>query len=229
LATHSGGTQGRGAERDALSQERRRRPIVGAAREVIASDGFEALTMRRLAERCGVGAMTLYGYVRTKEDLLGALADTYLAEVDLPEGDLPWQEQIAGVFRSVHHVFLAHPELVQIVATQPLEGAAALRGAEVVLAALRRAGLDGQEAVSAFDALVSYTAGFTQRDAAARARAARPGERLVRIRELAAAELSHVTDVAGLLVARDSERRFEGGLDLLIRGVASRADHAEEA
>ena len=53
--------------------------IVGAALELIREEGFPALSMRKLADRCGVGAMTLYGYVRTKDELLGLIADDLLA------------------------------------------------------------------------------------------------------------------------------------------------------
>jgi hypothetical protein len=67
---------------------------------------------------------------------------------------------------SVHRVFSAHPELAQIATTQPIDGLAAYRGAEVVLAALRQAGFGDEEAVAAFDALVCYTAGFTRHQVA---------------------------------------------------------------
>src|SRR5882757_3674512 len=102
--------------------------IVDAAAELIDADGLDALTMRRLAERCGVGAMTLYGYVRTKEELLGALADRFLSEIERPPvDDVAWGEQVASIFRSVRHTFLDHPELARIVALQPLHGVAAYR------------------------------------------------------------------------------------------------------
>jgi AcrR family transcriptional regulator len=198
--------------------------IVDAAGELIDADGFEALTMRRLAERCGVGVMTLYGYVRTKEELLGALADRFLAEVELPAGDgLSWQEQVAAIFRSVREIFLDHPELARIVALQPLEGVAAYRGAEVVFAAFARAGLDDREAVAAFEALTSFTAGFTLREAARATDSARTRDPLRGIRALRADEFSHLVGVAGLLATRDAERQFEDGLALVIAGIAAQA------
>ena len=58
--------------------------IVDAAAEIVARDGFDGLSMRKLAGHCGVGAMTLYGYVATKDDLLAALADRFLSDVKLP-------------------------------------------------------------------------------------------------------------------------------------------------
>lgn len=52
-----------------------REVIVSATRELIASDGLEALTLRRLAAHLGVTAPALYGHVRDKSDLLRAVAE----------------------------------------------------------------------------------------------------------------------------------------------------------
>jgi AcrR family transcriptional regulator len=193
--------------------------IVDAAAAIVAEEGFDALSMRRLATRCGVGAMTLYGYVRTKEDVLGALANRFISEIELPRGgDGDWRQQIATVFRSVRQMFLEHPELLPIAASQRLEGIGVYRAAELVFEALRSAGLDGQQVVAAFDALTSFTVGAAQREAGIRPREA---ESLPGIRALAADEFANVITFAGLLMTRDPEREFEAGLDLLLRGIDS--------
>lgn len=214
-------------QRSRRSQSRRLtlEAIVDAAAALIDAEGFEALTMRRIAEECGVGVMTLYGYVRTKEEILGALSDRLLAEVELPtESDQPWTEQVAGVFRSVHLVFSAHPELAQITATQPIDGLAAYRGAEVVLGALRRAGFEDEEAVSAFDALVCYTAGFTQRQIAFETPTIPSADRLSRLHHLPAADFPNLVALGPLFVSPRLDQRFEDGLALLIDGLASRLE-----
>jgi AcrR family transcriptional regulator len=191
--------------------------IVDAAAQLVAEEGFDALSMRRLAARVGVGVMTLYGYVRTKEELLGALANRYLSEMDLPAvGDGPWQAQIAQVFLAVRRVFLEHPELLPIVASQRLEGVGAYRGAERVFAALRSAGLADQQVIHAFDALTAFTIGIAERETGMRGQAALPG-----IRQLPPEEFVNVIGLAGLMMTRDSERSFKAGLDLLLGGIES--------
>ena len=200
--------------------------IIDAAAAVIGAEGFEALTMRRIAEECGVGVMTLYGYVRTKEEILGALSDRLLGEVELPAApDGPWTEQVADVFRSVHRVFSAHPELAQIATTQPIDGPAAYRGAELVLAALRGAGFDDEEAVYAFDALICYTAGFTQRQIAFETQTVPSADRLQRLHHLPADEFPNLLSLAPLFVSPRLDERFEQGLALLIDGLARRLEH----
>jgi AcrR family transcriptional regulator len=196
--------------------------IVDTAAEVVAADGFEALTMRRLAERCGIGVMTLYGYVRTKEELLSALADRILGDVEFEAGDdVRWEEQVAGIFRSVRQAFHDHPELARIAALQPIHGISAYRGAEVVFAAFARAGLDHRQAVAAFEALISFTTGFTLREAARASDSPRARDFLSGLGGLSPGEFAHVVSVAGLLATRDADQQFEDGLALVIAGIAA--------
>jgi AcrR family transcriptional regulator len=193
--------------------------IVDAAAELVAADGFEALSMRRLATRLGVGAMTLYGYVRTKEELLGELANRVLAGIELPPARLAWDERVKRILRSVREVFLAHPELIPIVANQRIDGSAAYRGAEVMFDALQQAGVGDESIVSVFDAMVSFTIGSAEREAGLR----RGGQSLPGIRQLEPRLHPHTIRLAGLLATRDPERDFELGLDLLIGGIEALA------
>ena len=43
--------------------------VIDAAAGLVAERGYAGLTMRALAQRCGVPTMTLYRHVRTKEDI----------------------------------------------------------------------------------------------------------------------------------------------------------------
>jgi AcrR family transcriptional regulator len=194
--------------------------VVDAAAELIRADGFDGLTMRRLAERCGVGVMTLYGYVRTKEEILGALSDRFLADIELPPAsESSWRAQVATVFRSVHESWLAHPEMAQIAVAQPIDSLAAYRGAEVVLGALRRAGFGPDEAVDAFEVLVCFTAGFTLRQLAFETPATSAPKRLRRLAGLPGAEFPNIVELAALFAARTVQRRFDDALDVVLRGL----------
>jgi AcrR family transcriptional regulator len=207
------------AQRPPLTRE----AVIDAAAELVAQDGYDALSMRTLGERCGVSAMTLYRYVKTKEDLLGALADRLLGEMKLPApGRSTWQEEVAEVFRCTHRVLLEHPELVEIAAKQHLNGRAAYRAAETVLAALRRGGIEGESAATAFAALTSYTMGFTQRQANTRGTATL-AERLAVVEDLPPDQFENVVRMGGTFLLRHADRQFEDGLALLIEGIQARA------
>jgi TetR/AcrR family transcriptional regulator, tetracycline repressor protein len=196
-----------------------RESVVDAAAEIVAAEGYQALSMRRLAAKCGVAPMTLYAYVGNKDELLQALMNRVLAadEFGLDPSD-PWQRQVAESFRSVRARLLEHTELLPVAATQRIEGAAAYRGAESLFGALRKGGLSDKHIVQAFDALVSYTVGFTQREAGLLQSdtAALPG-----LRQLPRDEFPNVLALAGILMTRDMEENFNAGLELLIAGIAT--------
>jgi AcrR family transcriptional regulator len=196
--------------------------VVDAAAELLREDGFDGLTMRRLAERCGVGVMTLYGYVRTKEEILGALSDRFLAGLEFPPPSASsWQAQVAVVFRSVHEEWLAHPELAQIAVAQPIDSLAAYRGAEAVLGALRRAGFGPEEAVDAFEVLVCFTAGFTLRQLAFDSPATSGPKRLRSLAALPGDDFPNIVELAPVLAARTVQRRFDDALDVVLRGLGA--------
>lgn len=213
-----------GTERTDTRERLTREAIVDAAIELISDEGMEALTMRALAVRCGAAPMSLYRHVRDKEDLMSVVLDRYLSDLELPDADeLPWRETVMTVFRSVNRAFVRHPRLSQFVASQRMDTTGAYRGFEVLLRALRRAGLDGAAAVEAFDALMSYAAGFATRKAGPRLREPGPAEHLRHIRELPPEQFAMVRDAAEHLVElRASERDFEIGLELLLDGIEQR-------
>jgi AcrR family transcriptional regulator len=201
-----------------------REDVIDAAAELVAERGYDRLNMRALAERCGVATMTLYRHVRTKEDLMGALADRVLRELPLPApGTLTWQEELATVFRSVHDLLLAHPDLVETAAKQHVAGEAAYRGAEVVLDALRRAGIEGEAAASAFATLFAYTLGFVQQQLHTSAGASLAHRHAV-LERLPVDDFENLRRLGGVFLLRHSDRHFEDGLDVIVRGLASRGD-----
>ena len=200
-----------------------RQDVIDAAAGLVAEYGYAGLTMRALARRCGVPTMTLYRHVRDKEDLLGALADRVLGELALPEpGMLSWQQELAAVFGSVHDVLLKHPDIAEIAARQPVAGEAAYRGAEIVLEALARAGVEGEAAASAFATLFAFTLGFVQQQLLSAA----PGSlarRQAVLERLPVDDFENLSRLSGVFLLRSSDRHFREGLELIIRGLESRA------
>jgi len=208
---------------DSRAGELTRQDVIDAAAGLVADRGFGGLTMRALAQRCGVPTMTLYRYVRTKEDLLGALADRVLGQLELPNpGTLSWQEELAAVFGSVHDLLLANPEIAQVAARRPAAGEVAYRGAEVVLNALRRAGIDGEAAASAFATLFSFTLGFVQQQLLSSASGSLARRQAV-IERLPLDDFENLSRLGAVFLLRSSDRHFQDGLDLIIRGLESKA------
>lgn len=196
--------------------------VVSEAEQLIAEEGFDALTMRSLAARCGVTAMSLYRHVQTKEDLLVVLANRLLDDLEVPDSaGLDWRAQIAGVFGALQRMWLEHPEFAQIIAAQPVDGKVAYRWMERVFGALRSAGLSDRQVVDAYDTLASYTTGFNQQHTGRRSPAATADDRMAKLRDLHPEEFPHVVGLAHLLTTRDPERNFDDGLRIILDGIAA--------
>ena len=192
-----------------------------AAVEVIEADGVGALTMRRLAARLGCSPMALYRHVATKQDLIRAIGEHYLAGIELPDTDgLPWDEAIIAVVSVLHHAVLARAALVEIVAIQHVDAAAIFRAEEAILRALRSAGLSDGDAVRGLSVITSYTVGATQRRAEQRAGSPAAVHRLQRLLQLPADTFPTLRALAGELVSVDFELSFEDGLRLLLQGIS---------
>ena len=195
--------------------------VVRAAVEVIEADGVAALTMRRLAARLGCSPMALYRHVATKQDLIRAIGEHYLADIDLPDtDDMPWDEAIIAVVSVLHHAVLEQAALVEIVAYQHVDAAAIFRAEESILGALRSAGLSDKDAVRGLSVITSYTVGATQRRAEQRAGSPAAVHRMQRLLQLPADAFPTLRSLAGELVSVDLELSFEDGLRLLLRGIS---------
>src|SRR5947208_13333947 len=70
-----------------LSKER----VLQAAITLAVREGIESLTMRKLADELGAGAMSLYHYVPNKEELLDGMVDIVFGEIELPPTGVDWR------------------------------------------------------------------------------------------------------------------------------------------
>src|SRR5262244_357756 len=89
--------------------------VIDRALALSDAEGLDALTIRRLATELGVTPMALYWHFRSKEELLGGLADRIWAEIDTdvdPAAD--WPQQLRGMLQSLVQVLRAHPCASQI-------------------------------------------------------------------------------------------------------------------
>lgn len=91
--------------------------IRDTALEMLDAHGTAGLSMRRLAERLGVQAASLYTHYPTKDDLLDAVADLVVAEVDTSGFARDWRHGLLTWARSYRAALAAHPGAVPLVAT----------------------------------------------------------------------------------------------------------------
>lgn len=134
--------------------------IIDAAITVADAEGFDALSMRRVARELGVGTMSLYRYLPNK----GVLLDLML---DRLSGPCP-PEQVAGegwrgvletVARAGYQLYLAHPWLLRVNWTRPVFGPNTLAGLEQMIAGLAEPELTDQERISVVVSIDAYVTG----------------------------------------------------------------------
>lgn len=89
--------------------------IATAAIEVADAEGLAALSMRRVAERLGVGTMSLYTYVPTKAELIDVMYDTVCGEV-APEAARGWRQRLERIARAYLETYRRHPWMLAVMA-----------------------------------------------------------------------------------------------------------------
>lgn len=88
-----------------------------AALELTRDVGLEGLTMAVLAQRLGVGAMTLYSYFRSRDVLLDAMAQRAVVELydqHLDVEGASWDVELQAHYRAVRASLKRHPTLADL-------------------------------------------------------------------------------------------------------------------
>ncbi len=93
-----------------MSKRFSREQIARTALEVADAEGVEALSMRRVADQLGAGTMTLYYYVRDKEDLLTLVEDALMGEICDACDPLPkaWRAAVSKLATAARATYLRH-------------------------------------------------------------------------------------------------------------------------
>jgi AcrR family transcriptional regulator len=151
-------TPRRRAAKPALSQEL----VVETALGILAKEGLDAVTMRRVAQELETGPASLYAHVASKDELAELMLDAVLAEAPIPEPDpARWDEQVKELVRGQIEVMVAHPGIARVawdiaVPVTP----SSLKQGEAMLALLRAGGLTLKQATFAGDALALYAKAY---------------------------------------------------------------------
>ncbi|MET8853473.1 TetR/AcrR family transcriptional regulator [Amycolatopsis sp. NPDC004625] len=143
--------------------------IVEASMVVFHEVGAAGLSMRRVADRLGVHAGSLYYHVRDKNALLCLMADRVAQQayddgttaLDSLPPEAGWQEQVVAQAEALRHTLLRHPGGAALLAGSPRTlSPAALGLMERLLRTLSHAGVPATHRSVAADAVLSHVTGF---------------------------------------------------------------------
>ena len=216
--------RGRGA---ALSLEQ----IAEVSLAIADAEGLEAVSIRRIARELGSGAMSLYHYFDSRDELLDLMADRVAAEMVVPDLPTEWRPALRAIAFQSRDTFRRHPWLHSALRASPRVTPNLLRHIEQSsqsVAGLADEGVDRALLAAIVVAVDDYTIGFTVREAAVedpRSRAAGIVEAMQEpyVRALLeSGEFPLLSEFIGDEVDLQIEDRFELGLDWLLDGFAAK-------
>jgi AcrR family transcriptional regulator len=205
-----------------------REAIADAAIAIVDAEGLDGLSMRRLAQALDTGPASLYAHVSGKDELLQLLIDRVSGEIPPIEPDPErWQEQLKEYLRAARGVLVAHRDLAGAALANIPTGPNATAAAESLLGILRAGELPDQVIAFAADLLFQYVNIDAYEGSLFAQRMERDPDYFRAIFEyfkaVPADRFPHFASLAEHMTAGDDagEERFEFGLDVLVRGLAS--------
>jgi AcrR family transcriptional regulator len=209
-------------KRTPLSRER----VLDAAIALADRDGFELLTMRRLANTLGVEAMSLYNHVASKEDLLDGMVDLVFAEIEPPSTDGDWKTAMRKRAISTREALGRHRWAIGVMEGRTNHGPANMGLHDAVLGCLRGAGFSMEMTVHAYSIQDAYIYGFAlqERDMSSETADdfAVEAQRQMHEYQALLSNYPHAADVVGGHIAKvgyDYTTEFLFGLDLILESL----------
>jgi AcrR family transcriptional regulator len=215
--------RGRGA---ALSLDQ----IADVALAIADAEGLEAVSIRRIARELGSGAMSLYHYFDSRDELLDLMADSVAAEMLVRDLPADWRGALRAIAHQSRDTFRRHPWLHSALRGSPRLTPNLLRHIEQSsqsVAGLAEEGVEPALLTAIVVAVDDYTIGFTVREAAVedpRNRAADIADRLQEPHMRALLESGEFPLLSRFITGGQDlqiEDRFEHGLDWLLDGFAA--------
>ncbi|NNG68864.1 TetR family transcriptional regulator [Rhizobium laguerreae] len=200
-----------------LSLER----IVATAVELLDAEGVDGLKMRRLADRLGSGAMSLYWHVDNKEKVFDLALDSvleYRGSPDIVESR-DWRGEIVHMLEDWRASMLRHPWSASLLPRRTL-GPNILSRLELVSKTLSGAGVTDADLNVAIWSLWNYVIGAT----ITRANFDLSDEDRAAAQQRLTGLSQHYPTIerSSLLLDNDWDGAFRKGLDFLLDGLAPR-------
>lgn len=132
-------------------------------------EGLDTFSMRKVAERLGIGVMSIYTYVPGRDELVGLMVDQVTGERPHPALDGDLRARLDAVARHLWDEYRRHPWLLQVDTSRPWLGPNVAGRYEWELSAVEGIGVTDIE----MDQIITLLAGFVS----SAARSARDMER----------------------------------------------------
>jgi AcrR family transcriptional regulator len=199
--------------RDAIVEE--------ALRQITSEDG--AMSLRKIAKALDTGPASLYAYVNDLTELQALVLDRALEAVKVDGATGSWRDRLEELLRSYAELLVGSPAVALMAFRTTAVGPNALRIAEALLEILAEAGVDQANAAWAIDMLTMFVTAVAAEHAHGSDPAAPDGPVAQAINRAPANEYPRVHAARNEIMSGTGEERFAWSVDVLIRGILSRA------
>ena len=214
--------------------------IVDVSFAIMAKDGYEALSMRRIAQQLGTGPASLYAHVASKAELDSILIDVMASEFEPPEPDPErWKEQVSDVGQEMRRAMNQHPGIARAIMGVVPTSENALAAADSLLGMLLAGGLHPQVAAWACDLLplyvtaISFEENIQNQAGDGRPHSEQEAEFIAELRgffgSLPADRFPNIAAHVDEMTTGDGEERFAFGLRVLVEGLEQVSKQMDES
>ena len=144
-----------------------RAKIAKAAIAIADTEGFDAVSMRRVAQELGGSTMSLYYYVKTRTELMALMDDLLMGELLLPSVKKKGARALLAIALATAEMLHRHPWALTAMRGAPL-GPNALRHTEQCLETLAETTLTARQKLSLLAMVDDYVFGNALREAESR-------------------------------------------------------------
>lgn len=199
-----------------------REKIVLTALDIIAKDGINGLSLRRVATALDTGAASLYVYLDNLNELYALMLDQALADVELPQDSrASWRKRLKSVLHSYVQVLFERNGLAQLALSTIATGPNSLRIWEALLGLLKEGGVEDAKAAWGIDLLTLHATAIAAEKSNWRATNPQFGRVKKALEAAPAEQFPLIVALKQAILAGDEENRLNWTLDVLIDGIVS--------
>lgn len=197
-----------------------RAQVVDAARELVLAEGYEAVTVRRLAAELDVSSFAVHTHMRSKDELLD---DVVMALVEARHTPIrnarSWPAALLSYAEMMWELLLEHPTIVEVLQRNVISSRPILVDLNRIALLAERAGLTREQLADIYETVWAFVLGYA---GAVHARSQVDERALRQTRADAVADdLPHVAGLARALAGFGRIEEFPRRLRALINALAT--------
>ncbi len=198
-----------------------RETIVEVAERIVADEGFDALTIARVARELGASPMSLYRHFKNKDALLIALLDGLYRQGTPPLLGGEPRKYLVALWRYWHDALAKCPWIVEALIRSDVIAPSVVKQIDEAVAAFIACGASPEDAVAGYRILWQYTIGelMMRGPLLERMRAGAPSPIVEMLRSVDAARFPALAKAAPLFVSTRGQDVYAESVERIIEGI----------